>query len=77
MPSLNGPFEAFEPYTSAAFAAFISSTSSASGLEATEVSFFAKSSFDREADDASVSEVFFSISKHPLTIWAVIYANIK
>ena len=77
MPSLNSPFEAFEFYTSATFAIFISFVPFAFGLEAIKASFFTKSSFDREADDAFISEVFFNTSKHFLTIWAVIYANIK
>ena len=77
MPSLNSPFEAFEPYAFAAFITSTSSTSSAFKLEVTKASSFTKSSFDKEADDASVGEVFFNINKHPLTIWAVIYANIK
>ena len=77
MPSLDGLFEAFEPYAFAAFAVFAFSVSSAFKLEAIEASSFTKSSFDREANDASVSEVFFGISKHSLTIWAVMYANIK
>ena len=77
MPSLNSPFEAFEPYT---FAIFVISTSFISftfKLEVTKVSSFTKSSFDKKANDTSVSEVFFNINKYSLTIWAVIYANIK
>ena len=74
IPSLNSLFEAFELYT---FAAFAVSVPFIFKLEATEVSSSAKSSFDKEADDASISEVFFSTNKHSLTIWAVIYANIK
>ena len=77
MPSLNSPFEAFESYAFAIFAISAFFTFSTFKLEATEVSSSTKSSFDKEANDASVGEVFFSTSKHPLTIWAVIYANIK
>ena len=77
MPSLNSPFEAFELYTFAAFITFISFTSFTFKLEATEVSSFTKSSSDKKANDAFISEVFFNINKHSLTIWAVIYANIK
>ena len=77
MPSLNSPFEAFEPYTSAAFAAFISSIPSTSKLEIIKASSSTKSSSDRETNDAFISEIFLSTNKHPLTIWAIIYANIK
>ena len=74
MPSLNSPFEIFEPYT---FVTFVIFTSSTSELEAIKALFFTKSSFDKEANDTFINEVFFSINKHFLTIWAVIYANIK
>ena len=77
MPSLNSPSEAFEPYASAASAAPAPPAPPASRLEATEASSSAESSSDGEADDASVDEVSLNTSKHPLTIWAVIYANIK
>ena len=77
MPSLDSPFEAFKPYAFAAFATFASPVFFTFGLEVTEVSFSAKSSSDKEANDASVGEVFLSTSKHSLIIWAVIYANIK
>ena len=77
IPSLDGFFEAFEPYTFATFAVSAPPTSSILGLEATEASSSAESSFNGEADDASVGEVFFNISKYFLTIWAVMYANIE
>ena len=74
IPSLNSPFEAFEPYVFAIFAVFALFTFK---FEAIKTSSFTKSSFDGKTNDAFVGEVFFSTSKHPLTIWAVIYANIK
>ena len=46
-------------------------------FEDIKVSSFTKSSFDKEANDAFIGEVFLNTSKYFLTIWAVIYANIK
>ena len=77
IPSLNSPFEAFEPYTFAVFATFTFFIPSAFKLEATKASSFTKSSSDREANDTFISEVFFSTNKYSLTIWAVMYVNIE